>query len=259
MSGQVRTGTYAFSNIKNYIGDLWDNCDFFIHTWDCETYTDPPVASTYALENQIAPNQKYLIDKNTLNQYYSQYQPVNMVVSKGMGFSYLDHRLYSIRYSVELMNDYSKKNNVKYDLVIRTRPDIIFNLEKRKLKDDLEQVKDSKTFYFGLLQKERPIFDNNTPHIHSEFWIGTPEVITTASKFDKIMLLRHPAHIPQDHLVHMGVWLRDGIGFRLEQLNTCSTIYRYLHLDNNMSPMSDYQLLLDTYWKKINEYYQKKS
>ena len=34
LSGQIRTGIYAAPNIKRFIGDLWDNCDFFIHTWN---------------------------------------------------------------------------------------------------------------------------------------------------------------------------------------------------------------------------------
>ena len=33
-SGMVRTGVKAYPSIKRFIGDLWGQCDFFMHTWD---------------------------------------------------------------------------------------------------------------------------------------------------------------------------------------------------------------------------------
>lgn len=30
--GQLRTACHATPAIKSYLGDLWENCDFFIHT-----------------------------------------------------------------------------------------------------------------------------------------------------------------------------------------------------------------------------------
>ena len=33
-SGQIRTGILTFKNIKNFIGELINQCDVFIHTWD---------------------------------------------------------------------------------------------------------------------------------------------------------------------------------------------------------------------------------
>ena len=35
-SGQLRTGVWAIPAIKSFIGDLWENCDFFLHTWDSQ-------------------------------------------------------------------------------------------------------------------------------------------------------------------------------------------------------------------------------
>jgi len=52
LSRQVRTGADVFFSLKNYIGELWDNCDFFMHTWDIET-TSPHIPQ---LENTSGVN-----------------------------------------------------------------------------------------------------------------------------------------------------------------------------------------------------------
>jgi hypothetical protein len=36
--GQIRTGVICFPSIRHYIGDLWDNCDIFIHTYKQNYY-----------------------------------------------------------------------------------------------------------------------------------------------------------------------------------------------------------------------------
>ena len=38
-SGQIRTGVLTSNNIKNFIGDLINQCDVFVHTWDVITQT----------------------------------------------------------------------------------------------------------------------------------------------------------------------------------------------------------------------------
>lgn len=256
LSGEFRTGAMAFSNIKQYIGNLWDQCDFFIHTWDTESYAFLPAADSSVVSNNIGCNQNYLIDKTVLTEYYSLYQPAAMVVGKGLMVPFLDHRLYSIRYCLDLMNEYSRKNEINYDIVIRIRPDLLFNFQKSTLTDDIKNCTDKKTFYFGLIDiqdtKEK-IFENEYPHIHSEFWIGSPDVIIRASTFNEVMENRHTDHQPSDGLLHMGIWLRDGLGLKLQQIHTQTTVYRHIHAEKNLSSLTvNYDIFPKIYFRHCN-------
>ena len=44
-SGQIRTAVENFINIKNFLGDIYNDCDFFMHCWDDCSY------KTYNLSN----------------------------------------------------------------------------------------------------------------------------------------------------------------------------------------------------------------
>ena len=37
-SGQIRTGIENHPNIKEFFGKLYNDCDFFIHTWNFSEY-----------------------------------------------------------------------------------------------------------------------------------------------------------------------------------------------------------------------------
>lgn len=102
LSGLVRTGIQAHPVFKKFFSTL-DNYDVFYHTWEHE--------STSAINQLYCPT-THLVE-----------QPLDSTKQ-----SYLfDSMLYSIMMSNELKKRYEIENNFRYDLVIRTRFDLIFD------------------------------------------------------------------------------------------------------------------------------------
>jgi hypothetical protein len=113
------------------------NVDCFVHTW-----WDPGQENTTAY---FAPNlsygRKYIWEPDTLEFIQKKYNPKIFLnepqlifkpyseVNYGMGSSHHIHSfMYSLYYSNQLKKFYEEKNSFKYDLVIRSRFDVI--LEK---------------------------------------------------------------------------------------------------------------------------------
>jgi hypothetical protein len=124
-SGQVRTGVENYQNIREVLGELYDSCDFFIHTWNFCSY------KTYNLSNiakkpVTEPSEKF----EAIRQLYS---PKKMVVD-GKYIGYQTTEEYGIQAlwhsfwkSVELKKQYELENNFKYDYVLKLRMDLILN------------------------------------------------------------------------------------------------------------------------------------
>jgi len=100
LSGKIRTGINAYSVFKNFFGYL--NADIFFHTWEDEPNL-PEVIDLYKPK-------KYLTTKS------KQFQ--NMVSFGPM--------LYSIMMANEVKKNYEIEHNFRYDLVIKTRFDLVF-------------------------------------------------------------------------------------------------------------------------------------
>lgn len=135
-SGQIRTGIENYTNIKEFFGELYDNCDFFIHTWNFCEYKSYNL-SNIAKKPIIESPQKF----NTIKQLYS---PKKMIVdAKNMGYN--TSQLYGIQplwYSFwkcnELKKQYELENDFKYDIVLKLRTDTIFNNKINALINEIE-------------------------------------------------------------------------------------------------------------------------
>lgn len=234
-SGQIRTGVHNIKNIKRFIGNLWNNCDFFVYTWDVETYTLPQFASKFALDNNVLPGNPYTVDKDVFSKFYNLYNPRSMVVNdyrqwKSNGS--IDPNMYCIRNVYELSEQYAKHNNVTYDYVIITRPDVLFD-ETKVLQEDIEQVIDERTFcYARLYDKIEPI-----DHLESVYWLSKPFTMHLVSKFQYVIENRHPLK-NIDGFVHLKKWVDDGLGLNLVRLaNSKTAIYRWQHYENNINSL----------------------
>jgi hypothetical protein len=133
LSGHIRNGDVisALNNLK----DNYD-IDVFIHTWDniglkgSETDIDG-ATNKKNVENAIASivnvkdymietNKDFLLDikeETEKNLYFNYSSPEIFIKSQ----------LYSVQKSYELLENYSIKNNIKYDCVIKLRFDLSFN------------------------------------------------------------------------------------------------------------------------------------
>jgi hypothetical protein len=151
-SGQMRTGFHCIPNVKNFLGVLLPYCDFFIHTWNINKQ------KCYNLNNELN-NQKQIINNSDLQNFVRNYKPKKIQIDDydeifenektetGINiFNILQPMWYSYKKSIELKKQYESENNVKYDFVVKLRPDILFK-ENRKLSQDLEFIKkDSNIF-----------------------------------------------------------------------------------------------------------------
>ena len=124
-SGQIRTGVENYQNIREIFGELYNYCDFFIHTWNfCEykTYNTSNISKKPVIE----PIEKF-------EQIKKIYSPKKMIVDdKTIGYvntvNYgIQPLWYSFWKSVELKKQYELENNFKYDYVLKLRMDLILN------------------------------------------------------------------------------------------------------------------------------------
>lgn len=157
-NGQIRDGVDCSKNILEYIGDLKENCDFFVHTWDIDT-----VSHNIGLPSERQPFTQYPVSQSTIHDFREVYNPKRIVIEEfnntqiqniqgGLRFNkQLNKNVVAMFESGYYVNsfkqDYERDNDFKYDYVVRMRPDLIFSSSK-SLKDDLSQV-DEKTFVYG--------------------------------------------------------------------------------------------------------------
>jgi len=133
LSGQIRSHELVKGSIKKHLLDLY-NCDVFCHFWhkyDNEKYKNfynPQCASDYGI-----------FDDKKIKDVIDFYKPKSLKYS----FPFFDQNtksmLYSICESNKLKSEYEKHNNVKYDLVIKCRYDMMFkgDLNIPKIQENL--------------------------------------------------------------------------------------------------------------------------
>lgn len=101
LSGQVRTGIEAFPSFNHFFQDL--DADVFYHTWTTE--------------------------ESKLDQIDSLYKPKRKSVTTPKEFPRMGSfgpMLFSIMMANEVKKDYEIEHNFRYDLVIKTRFDLVY-------------------------------------------------------------------------------------------------------------------------------------
>jgi len=177
-SGQVRTGAWAIPSIKSFIGDLWDDCDFFVHTWDSHYHKNYSNNVITNLNSLVSTNINYTnpdrqvwspVDTRELNTFLNTYNPKLFLIENydTIAKSIENHRCqytspipndrdyfppamyYSYYRSVEMLHQYEQQHEFNYDIVVKLRPDIIFpindggtmyHIDRADLKKDIEKV-----------------------------------------------------------------------------------------------------------------------
>lgn len=129
ISGQIRTGIKASENIIRFIGSLYPNCDFFIHTWNVNSYTT--LSCTNIKKKDI------FVSQSDLDKIKEIYKPIGMKVDDFYEIKdsisthdTLRYLWYSFDQSIKLKKENEKNNNFKYDVVIKLRFDIIFPCDR---------------------------------------------------------------------------------------------------------------------------------
>jgi hypothetical protein len=154
ISGQVRTGVENHLNIKEFLGELYKYCDFYMHCWDNCTY------KTYNTSNvgkSPIKEDTYKFDK--IRELYSpNYMHVD---SSDNSFGYTisnEYRLeplwYSFLKSVQYKQRYELENGFEYDYVIKLRYDVIIKLKDgiSTLIDEIQKIQNN-IFYINNYQQ----------------------------------------------------------------------------------------------------------
>jgi len=139
ISGQPRYLEEGYYFLNKYLSEY--NIDFFIHTWWDQSY----IGNEFIFTNTKRDG---LYDKHTLDKIKKYYNPKGLIVEPQKVFETSNEveygglhpvSVYSMFYSINSSNNLKKKfekeNNFKYDLVIRTRFDIVINNFNLNLKE----------------------------------------------------------------------------------------------------------------------------
>jgi len=153
-SGMIRTGIETSENIKNFIGDVYDSCDFFMHTWDID-YQNPlrgqlwdhphiinrDISLDYTKLERL--NKIYKFKDVEIDNYWQILEKHKIEYSKyieGIEERYWWSPLfYSWWRSIKLKQLYEVENKFRYKYVIKIRPDMIFS-EDLKLYSILDKI-----------------------------------------------------------------------------------------------------------------------
>ena len=101
------------------------NTDVFVHGWQTNDGLDSDID---AVKNYINLKGYKIIDRHKIKIPVPDIMTVKYPrhVSEGWGMEVADHilgQLFNIKSCYDLIEDYEKKNNIKYDIIIRVRPD----------------------------------------------------------------------------------------------------------------------------------------
>lgn len=153
--GQIRTGLLALPNIKRFIGNLWDNCDFFIHTWNYEN-SKFLARDTLKGKKIIRPESRHVTNEEILN-FSNLLNTKKIIIEDYEKFAndrpntipnivwYTSERVLDIRRQYEI------ETQTKYDVVIKMRPDIIYP-PSRSLEHEIKYFqKNTDKLYSDLL------------------------------------------------------------------------------------------------------------
>lgn len=162
-SGHLRTAEYAADNLLNYMGDLYPNIDIFIHTWKQNGYKRLHYNSKFFQNMLVEKNlQDVDINKLDIKYFFPTQAPNTFDVISNLNKKY-DKKIVSVEveqpiwhmgffpkyygfpsrfytwYRVnEMRKKYEDLNNLKYDVIVKLRPDALFSTDS-KLKNDIEQ------------------------------------------------------------------------------------------------------------------------
>ena len=154
LRGMLRTGIENKKTFEYFFESDFE-VDFFYHTWSTEVEAIPWTGDSYdykgtLIHDKILNSKGYEVLYSKIKKFKQVYKPkLGAIEPLGdiegtplewsddptfQGYSNLNfHPQFISAHSVDkLRKDYEKANNFQYDLVINTRPDIVFNYKQKK-------------------------------------------------------------------------------------------------------------------------------
>jgi len=241
-SGQIRTGLLTSNNIKRFIGDLIEQCDVFVHTWDVITQTssDLSIAGVPFKE----PNSLF-------EEFSNIWKPKKMIVENYENWVNQNLKIeplfYSLIESNNFRKEYQREKNLIYHFVIKIRPDFIYNPSYR-LRDELEIILNSDygssiyTLDFGNCISLKKFED--------VFWIATSDVFEIASNYYFKRLQNNEV----DWQTEMAEYLtKNGIEYKRLYCGNEGIPYRWSNLYEQNKTIEDYEMNWRKYFFNLPE------
>jgi len=231
-SGNIRTGVNAFPNLKKYFGSLFDNIDFFVHTWDLEDVA-PPFLECYdnrsLLFYHLRTYVPYNLQETKIHKFNQLYSPKRFVVDTPLPRTTIEKPMWvSLQRSLSLMREYENLNNFKYDVVVKLRPDLLFNPGASSFKRDVDLVKKNIMVVVNL----QPSDNINSNFIDDVAFFCDNTASEALYSFCSIE--NNPHEYLYKHMVDRGISLKRAFS------NSYTPYRKYLlHLD----PVDDYNIL----------------
>jgi hypothetical protein len=132
LSGQIRSQTLVRDSIKKYLIDPYD-CDVFCHFW--HRYDNLKYQNYY---NKSDTDQYGSYSSDSVKEIVDFYKPISLKYQFPLFEQNTKSMLFSIYESNNLRTEYEKNLGIVYDVVIRSRYDILF-----KSQLIIEEVKDN--------------------------------------------------------------------------------------------------------------------
>jgi hypothetical protein len=231
--GMIRAGIESSENLKQWMSHHYDNIDFFMHTWDITESKEWHRESTHFLtskqpQNMYKESSYFLIEK-LKNIYDNKFISVEVENQETFlqspfysCFRQFSPQWYSWYKVMQLVDNYERQNGIRYDVVVKIRPDIIFPKERNLREEILNYCDDTSALY---------TLGYNPRRIDDVMFLGSSQIMKQSSKF--MMDVGNKQWTDN----HLGEWLqRKGI----KALNTAHTtyaIYRKEHVEQGVSPM----------------------
>jgi len=251
LSGQPRTIEAAIPNILKYFSGEHEY-DFFCHTWDY---------NTYKRRNKNAANNEQPVywegdvpvDRNWLHEQVKRFSPKHYIIDSaeviGAGFSWAS-LTYSLMMANHLKKRYEIENNFRYDLVVRSRYDIIFEPTHNFYAIPLVM----KPQYLDIVcvHAGRMTYEFNRVNVSDQFFYGSSTAMDLISDLYR-KIQKHQVRQDDYDLIGPGAFISDhteerNLKVHTDWSNIQSTVFR--------PEVADIDSLTQLGYQQINNYSQ---
>jgi len=182
--GHMRTYRKCHKALRKHLLSKYD-CDIFIHTWDMYNHNTKTWHTNFRNVNKKVNQEKIMklfgIGPEQIKIEHQEIYSTDKFVSRGREWALQGSiSLYrSVKSVNELREKYQKKHNVKYDMIICIRPDILLfedlNLDKY-VNDNLNIGE--KNIYFSGHMADRDMYGMNYIETVDLLFFGKPETMS---------------------------------------------------------------------------------
>lgn len=200
LSGQPRTINYAYKNILDHFSNY--DVDYFCQSWDYSTYKLKNPGEHVSWEADVEE------DKNLLYENLKLFNPKKIAIQSRcsepvtIGWGTL---LYSTAYANFLKKQYEMENNFRYDYVVKSRYDIVFDPNDKFFID--YRAKPDDPYNIFVSYKGRMTYEYNRQNVMDTFYYGSSTAMDMMTNLYTWTVLKMQ-RVREDNYEHLGPGVR---------------------------------------------------